>query len=78
MPSIVFVQCTKLGKHVRKEGGMNCRHCRDLRAFQGSCKLTGVLQRYYYSVICALKHGQKDNLKTQDAQYAKAFAKKPP
>ena len=76
--SIVSVQCTKLGKHVRKEGGLNCRHCRDLRALQGSCSLTRVFQRWYYSVNRALERREKENFTTQDAQDAKDFAKKPP
>ena len=78
MTSIFSVQCTKLGKHVRKKKVLNCRHCRGLRALQGSCSLTGVLQIWYYSVNRAIERMEKETLTTQDAQDAKAFAKKPP
>ena len=48
-----------------------------MRALQGSCSLTGVLQRWYSSVNRALKRREKDTLKTQDDQYEKAFSEKP-
>ena len=45
---------------------------------QESCSLTGMLQIWYSSVNCATNSREKETLKIQDAQYAKAFAKKPP
>ena len=78
MPSIFSVQCTKLVNHFRKEGVLNCRHCRYLRALQGSCILTGVLQRWYSSVNRAIDRRENETLTTQDAQNLKAFSKKPP
>ena len=78
MPSIVSAQCTKLGKHVRKEGCLNCRHCRDLRALKGICSLTGVLQRCYSSINFSLECREKETLKIQHAQDGKAFTKKTP
>ena len=78
MSSIVSVQCTKLGKHIRKEGGLNCRHCRNLRALQDSCSLTRVLQIWYSPVNHSFKRREKETLTTQDDQYAMDFAKNPP
>ena len=45
---------------------------------QGSCILTGVLQRWYNSVKRALKRREKVTLTPQYTQYAKVFPKNPP
>ena len=73
LPSIISVDCTKLGEFIGLDGGKVCRACQALRVLKGSPNPIYPLRTFHSSISRCLERRTKETLTAIDLEDAKCF-----